>query len=380
VISALRRPVKVWLVCTGVGILDRGIETFARECFDGLRERPELDLTLFKGAGKEAPGERVLWNLPRTGRAANLLGKAVRRNGYVVEQLSSFLPLVRAIRAERPEVIFSSESNLRFQLYRWRRWIGVPFKLLFSNGGPVRPPFIRTDFVQQVAPPYLEEALAAGEPKDKHFLVPYGIKVPSGNPDAEPGTKQSARMRLRLPVHRSLVLSVGWISAVHKRMDYLVREVAALPAPRPFLVMLGHMDEASPPILALANQLLGKDGYAARSVPYAEVPDYYRAADVFTLGSLKEGFGRVYLEALIGGLPCAVHDHDHPVMRFVLGGEGEFGDFSQPGALSRLLMSLLAAPTDSTAAARRRQAVRTRFGWDALAPAYLEMFRACLGR
>src|SRR5262249_53901723 len=100
-------------------------------------------------------------------------------------------------------------------------------------------------------------------------------------------------------------------------------------------------------------------------------------ADVFTLGSLKEGFGRVYLEALIGGLPCAAHDH--PVMRFVLGEEGVFGDFTQPGELSRLLGLLLTAQPDPAAAARRRQAVRARFGWDALAPAYLDMFRACRG-
>jgi glycosyltransferase involved in cell wall biosynthesis len=161
-------------------------------------------------------------------------------------------------------------------------------------------------------------------------------------------------------------------------MDYVIREVAALPVPRPFLVMLGHMDEASPPILALAQELLGNEGYVARSVPYAEVPDYYAAADVFTLGSLKEGFGRVYLEALIGGLPCIVHDD--PVMRYVLGDEGVFGDFTHAGGLSRLLGPVLAVPPELATAARRREAVRSRFGWNALAPAYLEMFRACRER
>lgn len=369
------RPVKVWLVCTGVGVLNRGIESFARECFTGLVGHPGLDITLFKGAGAAAPGERRLWSLPRTGWAARAIGRVVRRNSYVVEQLTSFVPLARRIGRERPDVVFTSESNLMFQLYRWRHRIGAPFRILFSNGGPCRPPYVRTDAVQQVAPFYRDEALAAGEPADKHFLVPYGITVPDGDPPAGAAERLSARRALGLPLDRDIVLSVGWISATHKRMDYVVREVAALPAPRPLLVLLGSMDETTPAVLALADQLLGADGYVARSVPYAEVATYYTAANVFALASLREGFGRVYLEALVGGLPCVAHDHS--VMRYVLGAEGTFGDLSRPGVLTELLREQLAHRADPGAAARRRASVRDRFGWPALAPEYLAMFRAC---
>src|SRR6478672_10726384 len=136
-------PLKVFFSCSGVGIIDRGIETFFREAFDGLRGTKGLDITLYKGSGDAKPDEKILWNVPRTGRIAAALGGMIRRNSYVAEQLSSFPWMVRAIRKHRPDVVFYSDSNLGFQLFRWREQIGVPYRLLFSNGGPVHPPFTR---------------------------------------------------------------------------------------------------------------------------------------------------------------------------------------------------------------------------------------------
>ena len=371
------RPIKVHLVCTGVGIINRGIETFARECFDGLYGTEGLDIKLFKGAGKEKTDEYRLWNIPRNGKLAPFLGKFIKRNGYVVEQLSSFLPFVQQIRKGKPDIIFYSDSNLGFQLYRWRKLIGIPYKLIFSNGGPCNPPFSRTDHVQQVTPFYRDMALEAGEPDNKHSLVPYGINIPSGTPLYFPEAKLQIRQKLGLPSDRPIVLTVGWISSQHKRMDYVINEIAALSEPKPYLVMLGHMDqENSPPILRLAAQKLGQANFTARSVPYEQVPEYYQTADIFTLGSLKEGFGRVYLEALIHGLPCIVHDH--PVMRFVLKEQGIFANFVQSGALTQALTDLLGRSSSPENAITRREYVRKNFSWNSLVPAYLKMFQNSL--
>lgn len=372
----MNKTIKVYLACTGVGIINRGIETFARECFDGLHSTEGLQIELFKGAGDEKPDEHRLSNLPRNGKLAPFLGKFIKRNGYVVEQLSSFLPFVSHIKKGKPDIIFYSDSNLGFQLYWWRKQIGVPYKLLFSNGGPCNPPFARTDYVQQVAPFYRELALKAGEPLSKHFLVPYGINVPDGDPLLNHQERQNIKQQLGLPSDRPIVISVGWISATHKRMDYVVDEVAALSEPRPYLVMLGYMDGNSPPIIDLASQKLGKDGFTARSVPYEQVAKYYQVADIFVLGSLKEGFGRVYLEAMIHGLPCIVNDH--PVMRYVLGKQGVFADFSNPGAMSTVLTDLLERSQSVEDRIQRREYVRRNFSWQSLAPSYLQMFRDCL--
>ena len=288
---------------------------------------------------------------PAPRRSPRASASAARRNAYVAEQWSSFLPVVRQIREFRPEVVFYSDANLGFLLYWLRRWVGVPYRLLFSNGGPCRPPFVRLDFVHQVNPVCLEEALRAGEPPEKHIMVPYGLRVGAPPCSVDDGSRRALRARLALPAERPVVLSVGWISRAHKRMDYVVEEVAKLPAPRPFLMLLGSMDRSSDEIIRLAHERLGPDGVAARSVPYDEVAQYYAAADCFVLASLCEGFGRVFLEALAHGLPVIAHEH--PVMRYVLGEHGILADLSVEGALARHLREVLARPADGHAMRQR---------------------------
>lgn len=368
-------PVHVFAVCTGVGIFNRGIETFFRNCFDGLHGWPGLNLTLFKGAGPDATDEVRVRCLPRTGRAAHVLGKFIRRNAYTVEQLSFFPGLVKHIRRRQPQVIFYSDFNLGMQLYKRRKWVGVPYRLLYSNGAPMRGALPFTDHVQQVTPIYHQEAIDAGDPPDKLSLVPYGIIVPDGPPLTAPDERMALRHRLGLPADRPIVLSVGWISHNLKRMDYTISEIARLPQPRPFLVLLGAMDETSPPILAQARDQLGETNFVARSVKPYEVDDYYRAADVFALASIREGFGRVYLEAMIHGLPCIVNDH--PVSHYVLDAEGTYADLTQPGAMADELERVIGQPADPDAMARRRESVRRRFAWSNLAPHYLDMFCRC---
>jgi 1,2-diacylglycerol 3-alpha-glucosyltransferase len=365
-------PIRVMFSCSGVGILNRGIESFFREAFDGLKGTDGLEARLVKGAGETQKDEWVVRTFPRTGYTAPLLGKFARRNGYVVEQWSSFPGVVRRIRQFRPHVVFYSDNNLGFLLYWFRQQIGVPYRLLFSNGGPCGPPFVRTDFVHQVAPCYLDEAIKFGEPAERHFFVPYGIQV-GAPPRTSPEERQAIRRQLKLPLDRPIVLSVGWIVRRHKRMDYVIEELSRLPEPRPYLQLLGTMDEESEEIISLGQELLGPDGFGATSVSYEEVSNYYRGADIFVLASLKEGFGRVYLEAMMHGLPVIAHRY--PVSEFVLGRGGRLVDLSRPGGLARAIEEVLSEAQETSLAEVRWRSVRDRFSWHALTPQYMHMFR-----
>jgi glycosyltransferase involved in cell wall biosynthesis len=370
-----QRATRVLLACSGVGIINRGIESFFREAFDGLQETPGLKLRLLKGAGEGTADESPVWCLPRTGRLAGLLGRMAGRNSYVVEQWSSVFSVVAQIRRFLPHVVFYSDANLGFLLFRLRRRIGVPYCLLFSNGGPVHAPFTRTDCVHQVVPCYYHEALSAGEPAAKQFMAPYGINLVPPPGDLTWQGRQALRRRLGLPLDRKVVLSAGWIRRVHKRMHYVVEEIARLPEPRPFLQLLGAMDQGSAEILELASRLLGRDGFSARSVPYFDVGDYFRTADCFVLASFAEGFGRVYLEALMHGLPTIAHNS--PVTQYVLGPYGILADLSKPGELAGLLGKELRQKPDLILAGCRWQSVRDRFSWPVLAPSYRAMLQTC---
>ena len=370
-------PVRILYSCTGIGVENRGIESFFREAFDNLHDLPGTEARLLMGRGVAHEKEHIASCLHRGTTTAKLLGRLTGRSSYAVEQWTSFPSIVREIRRFRPDVVFTSEANLGFLLRRFRTQIGVPFQWLYSNGGPCHPPFNRHDFVHQVAPFYLQQALDAGEDPARHFLVPYGIRMPEP-PSTTGDEKLALRQKLGMPLDRPVVLSVGWISRTHKRMDYVIEEMARLPEPRPFLQLLGAMDAGSGELVRLAHEKLGPENVSIRSVPYDQVADYYRAADLFVLASLQEGFGRVYLEALCHGLPVIAHRH--PVMKYVLGDQGTMGDLSRKSTLAELVRESLLSETGIKGRRQRWQSVRDRFGWDALKTDYADMFRRVSSR
>ena len=366
---------KCFIVCSGLGHINRGYESFTQECFDALSAEPELDVTLFKGGGPADKKQISLWNLPRTQPFTEWLGKVTGKGGYWLEQVTFTLSLLPQVARHKPDVIYFSDCNIGNLLWHWRRLTRQNYKLLLSNGGPLKPPFPRWDFVQQLAPSHLEAALAVGQAAEKQSLLPYGIRMETELPTLAPAERAALRRSLRLPEDRSIVLSVGTVNTAHKRMDYVVREVAALPEPRPFLVMLGQPDEETPGVRVLAEKMLGAGGSQIRTVKHQEVSDYYQAADVFVLASLNEGFGRVFLEAMAWGLPCLAHEY--PLTRYVLGDAGRLADFAQSGSLTTLLCDVLQQGSDQPGRQRRHAAALERFSWQQLQPAYVEMIQEC---
>jgi glycosyltransferase involved in cell wall biosynthesis len=158
-------------------------------------------------------------------------------------------------------------------------------------------------------------------------------------------------------------------------MDYVIREVASLPEPRPYLLLLGQATPDSPEIIKLGNELLGTDNFHTRSVAQDEVKNYYKSADAFILASLCEGLPRVLLEAISYGLPCLVHDYE--VTRFVLEPEGYLANFELPRSLANLISQALAEADSSSHRYRRHQQAYNRFSWGKLRPDYVKLIQQC---
>jgi glycosyltransferase involved in cell wall biosynthesis len=364
-----QRPVRVFLPCTGLGRQRRGFETFTLECADALRADPRIALTVF--AGGDVPGTpaaRVRWNLPRDGSLSSFVAPLVRRDRYFVEQASFFLSFLPALVTGRPDVVYFADLNLGNLCWHWRRVSGQRFKLLYYNGGLTTRPFTRADMVQQLTPAGLAEAVARGEAREHQTVLAHGVRVPDSLPARITG---DARRTLGLPPDRPIVLAVGLLDTHVKRADALVRAIAALPTPRPFLALLGAEGPDAPSVRALARDLLGDDGFVARTVPHDEIGAYYRTADVFALASLREGFGLAYVEALAHGLPIVAHDT--PVTRHLLGDFATLSDISSDGALSRAIATALATPSTDEQRCARHLSARTRFGWDALREDYVRL-------
>lgn len=361
----------IFFVCPGLGHIFRGYETFTRQCFDALKDETSFRIRLFKGAGAEEENETTIAILRRTGMAAQL-ARLLGRNSYDAEQLSFAIGLIPHLLRAGPEVVFFSDRELGEILWQWRRISKQGFKLLFSNGGPAPPPFPRWDHIHQVSPEHYDHALRRGVPEDRQTLIPYGCAIPQQPRILSSEEKSGLRGRLGLPTAGPIVISVGMLSAVHKRMDYVVEEVHRLPEPRPYLLLLGQpAGSETESIRGMATSLLGRDGYRIATVAPEQVEDYYRIADVFALASLSEGLPRVLLEAMSAGLPCLAHDY--LTTRYVVGASGYLRDLRAAGALSAAIIEAIKNSEDQGGRVARARDAYQRFSWDRLAPKYAAM-------
>lgn len=374
--------IKVFLLCSGLGHVNRGYESFTRECFDVLSQVDCLDITLFKGGGKPSKKDITLWNLPREKWTSIQISQVVglltgRKDSYFTEQLSFFVSLLPYIYVGKPDVIYFSDESVGDLLWHWRRRTKQRYKLLFCNGGPTSTihNIVRWDYVHQIAPTHLQAALDIGLPAQKQSLIPLGCNMVSKVDILTPNEREALRRMLGLPEKQPLILSVGAIGKTHKRMDYLIREVTALPEPRPYLVLLGQQTAESPEILQLGNELLGAENFQIRTVAHNEVTDYYKIADAFVLTSLHEGLPRVLPEAMSHGLPCMAHDYE--IAHFALGNEGYFADFNFAGSLTGLIPQSLAESHDPSKRYFRHQSVYKRFSWEKLRPDYIKLIESC---
>ena len=365
----------VFLPCTGLGRINRGYETWANSCFQTLRDEPDIDIYLYKGGGPSAKKEITVPNLPRRTSLAERLAEVFKKDGYFVEQFTFFFFFLPHVLAKRPDIIFFSDFFLGTFLWNFRERIGkklgLKYKLVFCNGAPNGPPFTRCDLVQQLLPYFLKQALDAGEPPEKHFLLPYGLKI-DADVILSDEEKLALRRKLGVPTDKKIIVSVGGVQASHKRMDYLISEFAPLPKEEYFLVIVGQYGPETEQIREMAQRLL-PGRHLITTAHFNDVWQYYAMADIFVLCSLMEGFGLVYIEALRAGLPVLAHDF--PVSREVVQTEGIFADFTKPGELTKLIESVShdATAFSPQAAQRRRDFVRNTYSWSVLKKRYLEM-------
>lgn len=357
----------VFIVCTGLGHINRGYESFARECYDALKNTTDFKLYLIKGGGKSTGNEIVLPNLPRRNKATQLFAKLLPFDAYSLEQVTFCLSLLPLIFSKEPGIIYYSDFLLGTYLWHLRKLLKLKYKLLFSNGAPNGPPFKTEDHVQQLLPVYLEQAIKEGAPAKMQTLLPYGFNIDVEERIINLAKKEQVRKQLNLPLDQKIILSVGAINKHHKRMDYLINEIAKLGKDY-FLVILGQFEVETDDLIKLASSKL-PGRHLIANVAQEKVKDYYIAADYFVLASLYEGFGRVLIEALSYGLPCIVHDYINA--KQVLGENGIYLDMQKEGSIVQFLET--AKPKSNPELLIH--AAYNRYSWDMLKDGYIKMIK-----
>jgi glycosyltransferase-like protein len=183
----------------------------------------------------------------------------------------------------------------------------------------------------------------------------------------------AAELRRRAgALSRPLILAVGGIEP-RKGSDTLVQAIAALrrAGRRPVLAVVGgHSFQDYRPyrerVLASLPDLglqLDDDVVLLGTVPDAELPAWYAAADVFAFPSTKEGWGLAALEAMSAGLPVVASDL--PVFREYLqpGRDALLVPVDDAPALAAALAAVLDDPRLAGDLRSAALAACERFSW-----------------
>jgi len=359
---------KIALLCSGLGNVHRGHEVFATDLFDLMSDA--IDITLFKGGGAPAPKQVVVNNLPRYSPCLDHIHVAVSPKwaaAVQVQERNRLEGVTFAYGALKPllegnfDVIHCLEWDVCDVLYEHRHLFARTPKILFSNGGAIPARDLpRCDFVQEHTNLNLKYSA-----KDKAFMIPHGVDLQVFNPQVE----TDFRIQNDIPADAFVVISVGVVSHTHKRMHYVIQEVAAVKDA--YLVVVGQETNDTAAIKALGQRLMpGRIIFT--KMPHSELPKAYAAANVFALGSVFETFGIVFIEAMAMGLPviCTQHPNQRDIVK-----EGLFIDVTRPGALTQALQSLSGSEF-SALGQRSLEIARKHYDMSVLRSQYIERYTA----
>jgi glycosyltransferase involved in cell wall biosynthesis len=376
---------KIAIASTYLGQMARGVESWAVDLAAELRRRG-LDVTLFRGGGPGEWGYEVYLPCLKHDTAwARGLARLTRHGGWrvglgsamAVQQVVFGWRLVWALRGGGYDIVHVQDAWLgRVLEYASRRHLHAA-KVIFMHGTEETPEFLsRFRLIQEQAPFYLEEHRRRGVAEGPEwFIASCFVDCDTYSP----GDQQAARAKFGLPGDRFIILDVSALRLTHKRLDILIREVAALreSGHDALLVIAGAPTPETPRVECLARAQLGEGCRLLRSVARADMADLYRAADVVAHPSLRELFGLVYVEAMACGTPVVAHCF--PVTEWVVGPGGTTVDVEQEGAMTRALLPFMADPQwrrQKSSAAREH--VLTMFETHRVVDRYVAMYEKVL--
>jgi len=365
---------RVAMVCSGLGRVRRGNETWAHTVAEALHAAG-WPVTLFGGGPLETKCPYVqVGNWPRESFLSRF-GMSWH-NRYVIEQLTFASALKRHLARDPHPLIHVADPSLGQRLQRSAKSIGS--QLVYKDGLLLGPPWCRQfDVVQVLAPAYLEAARNESVDVSKWFTIPHLVDTEHFQPPAD---RAAVRRRLfgdKLSPSATVVLAVGDLSPnSNKRLDWIAQEVATLPAAeRPYVVFIGQASPADAHAFQdKVTGLLRERALVLTNVKPTEMPAYYQAADIFAHAAQREPFGIVFLEAMASGLPVLAHDYE--VTKWIVGDGGVTLDMSAHGELARRIQTWIQQPHERTHFSEQARArAVNHFAPDKIVPLYEQMYR-----
>lgn len=365
---------RVAIVCSGLGHVRRGNETWAHSVAEALHAAG-WPVTLFGGAPLETECPYVPISCWRRESFLSRLGVSWH-NRYVVEQLSFAANLRRHLARDPHPLIHAADPSLGQRLQRWGR--NLKAQVVYKDGLLLGPDWCRQfDAVQVLAPAYLEAGREANLDVSQWFVVPHLVDTNRFQPSQD---RHAVRRQLfgdNVSAEAAIVLAVGDLSPKsNKRLDWIAREMGRLAEKeRPYVLFIGQASDADErSFRELAGRHLGARVIIRTNVSPVEMPAYYQAADIFAHAAQREPFGIVFLEAMASGLPVLAHHYE--VTRWIIGDGGLTFDMGAEGELAGRIQGWLHQPEERNLAAQRAWRRATgHFAPEKIVPLYEQMYR-----
>ncbi len=317
---------KVALLSSGLGYVFRGFEGTTSVLFDEIKKDESLDVRLFSGG--KFPNATTVWNFPRDGKITSLI-KFLRlaKDGIRLEQISFSAGFLLHLLFYQPNVILLQEASLANMLLKFRKIFGFKYKIVFCDGAPVGHQYAkRFDYIIFLHESVMTSAVEDGVEAERCIVIPL-ITFPPVQSE-----KTDARNILNIDLNKLIIVCVAAWNRHHKRIDYLLEEIAQLNDRNITLLLCGQAEKNSESLKKMAVTLNIDAKW--HTFNREDLSIAYSAADIFVLPSLNEGLGMVMIEAAQHKLPVICHDH--AAGRFIFG-QDYLGltDLSMKGNLSK---------------------------------------------
>ena len=357
------------IVCTGLGGVKRGFETYANQLAELLHKSIDksFDVKVVSGYKMEYTvyAHQNLWSISRNNRLLSLFTKNLHTQ-FHTEQISIFFHLALYILRLKPALVYLGEYRLYCYLFKFRKIVRGKWSLCLHTGGQAMPGLFdaKKDWVHHITDLFFKDCIQQGIPAEKQFLLPHFIRLP------EQANATAIETIKKLALSKYIVLSVGSLDESVKGMNTLAKALSTIKN-KVFPVFIGESTAQTPALEQQLRQNFGDDFLITKMEPH-ELTAYYNASDLFVSCSKAESFGLVMLEAMAQGTPVLCKNW--PGSDWVFDKHAHYIKHNDSAVLGNQIEFLLESNCKKKSTAILKEYVSSRFSEDSLAKDYILMF------